>query len=743
MSTRSDRKVKELAADMANGVRSWGGVAIVEDDVEQARDEMDKMAERVQLANTTPLFMSRDQVYNRDVDSMSASIIKSVLPPGYRETPDRLHLPAVSLVSIATGDYVPATLEAVAMCSERVQFANTFLFADTDTGENTVTIPKLRTREEVSIFHLFELPKYRDQFASHILRVQWDGFILNPDAWDDKWLEYDYIGAPWDNKEVGNDGFCLMSRRLLEAIAALNLEPTAEACYPADGLLSRKELVRGRDWNPHRPTYRAQLEAAGIKFAPFDVARKFAVECEPWYGQFGFHGGGNLIEVVKHGLNLTGSRWSGGKTQEYTDPVQVAIAGPNLDLFNCLQAAHDAESHGKFEDAEAYYKAILNIDRDQHEASRHYAMLLSNLDRGPEAVKLLEYTCAKEAHSHFSLFLLANAHNCIPGHKREAGRLYQHVLESVPTCAFYHWCWGHYLLGEGDLEHGFNEIRWGYACQKRNPRALQPEWNGEWLGPNKRLYICSEFGMGDNILYGRFLQDAKERSGAWVTLEVYEPLVPLYQERGVAADEIVALDQTNFAIRRPFDEWVNGISLARLAGVKDFDHLSRTNRPDFLRKKGLRSYQEIMSTFRVGLAWRGNPRNPIDRYRSMVISDFEPLFGIKGVQFVNLQYGRGPQDEYPGLSMETPNIATTDKLAAAMESCDLVVSADTLVANLAGALALPVAAMVTSQSDYRWTHEGEKTAWYPNATTYWKTGKTWKEPMDAVADKIRERLRRI
>ncbi len=121
------------------------------------------------------------------------------------------------------------------------------------------------------------------ELAPHVdtdfaLLVQWDGFVVNADAWSDDFLDYDYIGAKWifhtDGHNVGNGGFSLRSRRLLEALRDPHVVP---------GAVEDDAICR---------TYRTYLEAThGIRFAPEAVADRFSFEASYWTSPpFGFHG---------------------------------------------------------------------------------------------------------------------------------------------------------------------------------------------------------------------------------------------------------------------------------------------------------------------------------------------------------------------------------------------------------------------------------------------------------------------
>lgn len=144
-------------------------------------------------------------------------------------------------------------------------------------------IRPLKSRLDYSEFMLRELADHIG--TSHALCVQWDGFVLRGGAWRLEFLDYDYIGAIWphfkDGHNVGNGGFSLRSKRLLQASKEL----------PFDG--SHLEDVVICRLN------RERLEADGIRFAPESVARRFAFEREaPDGDEFGFHGVFNLVRQL-------------------------------------------------------------------------------------------------------------------------------------------------------------------------------------------------------------------------------------------------------------------------------------------------------------------------------------------------------------------------------------------------------------------------------------------------------------
>ena len=146
-----------------------------------------------------------------------------------------------------------------------------------------------------SEFCIRELYKYFD--TSHCLIVQYDGWIVNPEAWQDDWLNYDYIGCqtlwtePGEEGKGGNGGFSLRSRKLLQMASHVVKNPHAE-----DQALSMADPTGMRN----------SFEEMGFNFAPARVQKKFGIELEECSGQFGHHQGFvfNLLNKVRNRKDL-------------------------------------------------------------------------------------------------------------------------------------------------------------------------------------------------------------------------------------------------------------------------------------------------------------------------------------------------------------------------------------------------------------------------------------------------------
>lgn len=189
-----------------------------------------------------------------------------------------LELARISLICLDTR-HPDLAIYAMQRCLDQACFGEAVLltrdgYKSPDPRIAVRTVPPLRNMADYSAFMVRSLGSYFG--GSHALVMQWDSFIVDAGAWDPAFLDYDYIGAPWPHRAhaVGNGGFSLRSRRLLEALQDADireLQPEDYAICDAyhDLLVSRH----------------------GIRFAPVELARRFAFELTPpTTPTFGFHG---------------------------------------------------------------------------------------------------------------------------------------------------------------------------------------------------------------------------------------------------------------------------------------------------------------------------------------------------------------------------------------------------------------------------------------------------------------------
>lgn len=190
-----------------------------------------------------------------------------------------ISLPQITLVCIDTKNYGKA-IYAINKSLEQIKPAKTLFFTDIKIKEphfETIQIPRIKSRAEYSRFVVKQLLQYIN--TSHALIVQNDGYVLDSTAWQDEFLKYDYIGSPWlypDDRNVGNGGFSLRSKRLM---SVMQHDTFMDVYHPEDEVIGR--------------LYRGYLEKKyNIKIASEKLAHQFSFELhKPKQKTFGFHGG--------------------------------------------------------------------------------------------------------------------------------------------------------------------------------------------------------------------------------------------------------------------------------------------------------------------------------------------------------------------------------------------------------------------------------------------------------------------
>ncbi len=199
----------------------------------------------------------------------------------------RLFLPQVTLCA-ASSVNVAATVRALEFSLAQVEFGACLLFTDASIApvRPEITVVPIAPITSAAAYSDFLLSRMVDHVeTSHCLITQWDGHVLDAGRWRSDFLDYDYIGASWpqftDGHDVGNGGFSLRSRRLMETCR----HPDFGASHPEDIAIGR----RNRDW----------LDSRGIRFPHRTLADRFSAERAGDPGaSFGYHGVWHMIRAI-------------------------------------------------------------------------------------------------------------------------------------------------------------------------------------------------------------------------------------------------------------------------------------------------------------------------------------------------------------------------------------------------------------------------------------------------------------
>ncbi|CCD88348.1 conserved protein of unknown function [Bradyrhizobium sp. ORS 285] len=274
----------------------------------------------------------------------------------------------------------------------------------------------------------------------------------------------------------------------------------------------------------------------------------------------------------------------------------------------------------------------------------------------------------------------------------------------------------HFLLMCGDLASGFAEHRWGRDCPELSagmPRFDAPEWQGEPLD-GRTLLLFAEYGIGDALQFVRYVDRVKTMGGA-IVLQVQPAIAALLH--GFDGVTVVARGEPlpRFDLQLPLMDLprIFGTTLERIPS--DVPYLAA----DPVKVAAWRNVLRRAPGLKVGVVWAGNPRHKGDRQRSLAAEAVLPRLVMPGVQLYSLQKEPRPADAPTLLDLGTdvidlaPLLKDFAETAAAVAALDLVISVDTSVAHLAGALARPVWVLLPYALDWRWLRDREDTPWYP------------------------------
>lgn len=378
---------------------------------------------------------------------------------------------------------------------------------------------------------------------------------------------------------------------------------------------------------------------------------------------------------------------------------------------------------GRHEEALLSYEEALRLRPDDADGLNNLGNALHALGRYEEALE--RYDDALRV-TPGSVEALNNRGNVLQALRRpdEALASYARALALAPDDAEAHWNEALARLSAGDFARGWEKYEWRW----RNPAldipardARRPPWLGTEDVSGKTVLLHAEQGYGDAIQFVRYAPLVAAR-GARVVLACVEPLRALFETvQGVESVYVPEHSVPAFDFHTPL------MSLP-LAFRTTLDNLP--SRVPYLRapeKKTAVWQRRLMQqgrALKVGLAWSGNPRFGAARIKACPVERLDPLLSVPGCVFVSLQTGDAAA-EAVGLARKDspvieagPELAGFDDTAALVAALDLVISIDTAVAHLAGALGKSVWIMLPYAADWRWLIDREDSPWYPTARLY-------------------------
>lgn len=729
-------------------------------------------------------------------------------------------------------------IEALNKSKEGCTFDRILFLTDMDVclpDIETVVIPPIGSRQEYSKFILHELHHYID--TEFVLLIQWDGYVIHPNAWTNEFLNFDYIGAPWgqykDKFRVGNGGFSLRSHKLLLATREI----------PFDGTLNEDELI-GRNYRP------LLEEKYNVLFAPETIAEKFSFESTyPIQQPFGFHGLFNIwmalapnqvnefisrlpsnitnsIQFFQLGINYRDMRQyefaeaiferilaynpanknardqltairnssvtrtigrnekctcgSGDRYKNCCGRIAVTTSMPprsanrEADIQWMLSIALQHHQRSQIVHANAIYKMILH-ESPRHAVALHYSGVIAyqsgDLENG---IQLIEQAIQiqpeipdfhnnlglalqaigsnqraeqcfvqaielnpnyAEAHSNMGLLLEAT------GRPLDAIPYFEKAIALRPDFFQAHWNLSLSLLVTGNFLRGWDEYEWRLKAPElagEGKHFVRPMWNGEDIC-GKTIFLHTEQGLGDAIQFIRYVPLLASRGGR-ILLECKPALKRLFQKAAGIGELILPGEPIP-----QYDFHCPLLSLPSKLHITE-ETISATSPYLFPDEILVNAWQKRMpdtaSAFKVGLMWAGSPGNKNDQNRSLSLRQLDLLGTVKNVVFYNLQKGNGEDQakqplanlRFIDLKEDIGDFAST---AALIANLDLVISVDTSVTHLAGAIGKPAWVLLPFAPDWRWMLDREDSPWYPFHRLFRQRKiNNWDEVLERVRDAL-------
>jgi hypothetical protein len=370
----------------------------------------------------------------------------------------------------------------------------------------------------------------------------------------------------------------------------------------------------------------------------------------------------------------------------------------------------------------------------------NYANALHLLDRFAEAIVAYQQALALDPNNADTLNALAHTLH-LQGHFTQARALYQQTLRVNPHQADALLNLATLQLLEGDFENGWRNYEWrwrasSYQAARRN--FAQPLWRGEPL-QGARILLHAEQGFGDSLQFLRYLP-LVQAAGGRIVLELQEPLCRL----AAALPGIVELVPAGkplpgFDCHCP----LMSLPLACQTTLETIPAAPSLVTPARDRATAA-NFRWPQSGLRVGLAWAGSPTHRRDHQRSIPLALLEAHLRVPGVELFSLQTGEAATQRTQTSALTPLPINPRDFASTAgyIEQLDLVITVDTAVAHLAGALGKPVWLLLPAVPDWRWLLDRSDSPWYPTMRLFRQPeADHWLPVLEAVHAALEEKER--
>lgn len=396
----------------------------------------------------------------------------------------------------------------------------------------------------------------------------------------------------------------------------------------------------------------------------------------------------------------------------YSTALERAPTDPHL--HNNL--GETRRSQGRLDEAAALFRRALELAPDAAPIAANLGSVLLSLNRPDQALPVLQQAAAHDptlisAYSDMAVCL------CSMNRYPDALAVYRHIHQIQPSANDARYLEALALLALGDFENGWrkHEARWyshlGAPLRRiaPGPTWLGPDWNNEGDLTGRTILVHAEQGHGDTVQFLRYIPLLRQRA-ARVILEVQPALKPLLA--GIPDVFARGEDPPSYDLHCSFMSLPRAFRTTRDTIPADVPYLT-------VPRGSLTKWRERLgppnARRRIGVAWTGTSAV---WNRSIPLPLLEPLLQRADCEFHVIQTTMEPDDRatmqrLPQLIDHSTDLADFADTAALVELMDLIISVDTVLAHLGGALAKPTWTMLPFGAEYRWLTAGTTSAWYP------------------------------
>ena len=394
----------------------------------------------------------------------------------------------------------------------------------------------------------------------------------------------------------------------------------------------------------------------------------------------------------------------------------------HADLFNNVGVA--LRTAGRLAAAEACYRRSMALNPRNPGSISNLGNVLRELGRHQESAQFHNRAIQMQPDNP-RVFYNAGLVARDAGEPTQARKFFERVLSMDPSNHECRWDWALSLLQEGDYKQGLPAYETRWALERSQAKITKlPEWKGEPL-KGKCLFLHDEQGFGDVLMFARFIPEAKRRGAGKIILQCQPELMRL-MALCPGVDAVIRRGQEPPAECQVF------APLLSLGGLFGHDLESLPRQVPYLKAPEPMTMLPDDGRLKMGLVWSGKPT---PRDRSIPLAQVLPALGDPRWDVYSLQMGPKTKDlkELGADSFITdlgPNLTDFAETAAVLTKLNLLVTCDTSIAHLAGALGIPTFMLLLFTSDWRWFDKGADSPWYPSMRIFRQPKPNdWNSPM--------------